>query len=115
MSQFKLFHINIQSLSNKVDMLSLTLDKIQSDVACISEHWCCNDDLAHVNIRGYSLRSSYCRGAGLRGGVAIYVRDGMVYEEVTLTRFSIPFHAEFAGIACTDLDCLIIVGGIQIS
>lgn len=89
-------------------MLSLVLDKVRSDIVCISEHWCCSDALRGVVIHGYTLQAAYCRDAGLHGGVAIYARDGLVYRDVNLSRFSLPFHAEFAGIECAELGCLVV-------
>lgn len=105
----KLFHLNIQCLSNKVDMLSLTLDDLKSDIVCISEHWLTSEALKNVGIRGYNLQASYCRGARLHGGVAIFIRDGIDYRGVNLSRYSSPFHAEFAGVELSNKQCLIVV------
>lgn len=107
-NDFKIFHLNIQSLLNKIDALSLVLDSVKTNILCISEHWLDKVALKSVKITGYDLQASFCRDAGLHGGVAIYARDGEVYRDVNLACFSIPFHAEFAGIVCTELDCLVI-------
>lgn len=109
LNQFKLFHINIQCLSNKIDMLSIVLENLGSDIVCLSEHWYDDQSLERVNLNGYTLNASYCRGAGLHGGVAIYCKSDPVYKDLKLERFSIPFHAEFAGIEVTELNCVVVV------
>lgn len=90
-------------------MLSLALESLNSDIVCISEHWYTSEALAAVNVKGYTLQASYCRGERLHGGVAIYAKNGLSYKDANLERFSIPFHAEFAGIELTQLDCLVVV------
>lgn len=97
-NHLKIFHINVQCLSNKIDMLSFTLEGIKSDIVCISEHWYTSDSLKDVVINGYSLQASFCRSARLHGGVAIYARDGLVLKDAKLSGFSVPFQAEFAGV-----------------
>lgn len=108
LNTLKMFHLNVQCLSNKINMLSMTLDRLKSDIVCISEHWYDNHTLSGVNIQGYTLQASFCRRAGLHGGVAIYARDGRVCKDVNLNSFSVPFHAEFAGVEITELNCLVV-------
>jgi hypothetical protein len=47
------------------------------DVICLGEHWCKQEEITAINLEGYKLVSYYCRNGTVRGGSAIYVRDGL--------------------------------------
>lgn len=108
LDDFNIFHLNVQSLSNKVNLLSLALEGLRCNIVCVSEHWLTTDNLSTINLKDYNLHASYCRGARLHGGVAIYARDGLVCTDVGLARYSLPFHAEFAGVWVAKLNCIVV-------
>ncbi|KAG8328788.1 hypothetical protein J6590_101673 [Homalodisca vitripennis] len=39
-----IFHLNLQSIRNKLFSLDLMLDKLSCNVLCINEHWLCQDE-----------------------------------------------------------------------
>lgn len=71
-NQLGIFHLNVQCLNNKTDMLSLYLRDADFDVLCISEHWQDSREIINQCIPGYVLRASFCRDRLRHGGVAIY-------------------------------------------
>lgn len=69
-NSFKIFHINIQSLTNKILEIQVLLSKIKPDLLLISEHWMRDDGMNSVHHSGHYGRSCH-RG----GGIAIFVRE----------------------------------------
>lgn len=53
------------------------------------EHWYSPDTIAYAHLEGYNLASAYCRTVKSRGGVAIYVRDGIDFHTVNVEDFCI--------------------------
>lgn len=107
--QLGIFHLNVQCLNNKTDMLSLYLRDAKFDILCFSEHWQDSSEIANQYIPGYILRASFCRDRLRHGGVAIYTGCGIVCDEISLEDLSVEFQAEFAGIALHGLNCAVIV------
>jgi hypothetical protein len=57
-----IFHQNIRGLRNKSDELlhSFEIDATSPHVLCLSEHHMVEQDLLHLSVNGYQLRSSFC-------------------------------------------------------
>lgn len=92
-----MLHINVQSLSNKIDDLQIYLYYHQFDILCLSEHWLTENKLHTVNINNYYLITSFCRTDISHGGVAIFVREGISLKSMDLSKYSVSLHAEFCG------------------
>ena len=76
----KIAHLNVRSITNKIDSLRLLLLNNPFDVLTISETWLTkNISDPELNIQGYSFvrndRKSRCSG-----GCMIYIRDGLPYR-----------------------------------
>lgn len=104
----RIFHINIQCLSNKVDQTSLFLDKFKYDIVCVSEHWLSDLKIKTINLPGYYLGSSYCRSSHIHGGVCLFVKDGLSSKPLNLNRFNTDIDAEFSGIELISNKVIII-------
>ena len=67
-------------MRNKVDELQLLLKKLSIDIMCVSETWL-NDTVTDntVNIAGYDIIRCD-RISNTYGGVAILIRDNLVYK-----------------------------------
>jgi exonuclease III len=72
----KLLHHNVQSLSNKLTELSITLslEETSVDVLCFTEHWLSEYQLSSIYIDQYKLVSSFSRSSRLGGGSSIFVK-----------------------------------------
>ena len=79
----KIAHINVRSLRKKVEQLKVVVKKYSIDILCISESWL-QDTITDgdVAIEDFSIvrrdRRNRIRGGG--GGVAIYVKNGIMYS-----------------------------------
>lgn len=76
-SDCKIYHQNIQSLSNKQDSLLLNLYDCNADIVCLTEHWLSASNINLVSLENFVLVSSFCRSTFKHGGVAIYCRKEM--------------------------------------
>lgn len=98
-----MMHINIQCLSNKVDNLSLYLDKNSYDVICLSEHWLNEVTLNTINLPGYKLVNCFCRTVNKHGGVSIFLKQNIKFKPLLLSNFCCEIDAEFCGI---EISCI---------
>ncbi|PSN49992.1 hypothetical protein C0J52_08747 [Blattella germanica] len=48
-----LFYWNTQSITNKLDYISVLINDVNADVICVVEHWLSSQELSVVNIPGY--------------------------------------------------------------
>lgn len=69
----KIFHLNVQSLRSKQQILPPVLSLANARIVCLSEHWLHSGE--HVTLDGYTLASVFSRTVRStgRGGVAIYL------------------------------------------
>ncbi|XP_050508895.1 uncharacterized protein LOC114333711 [Diabrotica virgifera virgifera] len=94
-----MFHVNLQCISNKVDMINAFLaDKKFYDVICFSEHWQTEENLKLINISGFSLANFFCRVEKKQGGVAIYVKENLMYSSLNLNEYNVEQTSEFCAI-----------------
>lgn len=103
-----MLHLNVQSITNKVDELNLLLDSNQIDILCLSEHWLPFNKLEKIKLKNYNLISSFCRKDKERGGVAIFAANIIRLKPINISRFCIPQHAEFCGAIIPNTNCVLI-------
>ncbi|XP_044755088.1 uncharacterized protein LOC123314040 [Coccinella septempunctata] len=48
---------------------------------CLTEHWKEYEQLKNHNIEGFCIASAYCRSVYKHGGSAIYIKEGIQYQE----------------------------------
>lgn len=96
----KVFHLNIQCLSNKSDELAGWLSQEDFDVLALSEHWLTNEQIKTVSLPNFVLISFFCRTKSCHGGVAIYVKDTLKHHftQVNIDNYSIEIAAEFCAV-----------------
>ena len=90
-----LFHLNVQSLNNKILELEVLLTEVAPDIFCISEHWLQNTDVEKVNLQNYKLVSYYSRKIHRGGGTAIFVQQRHKTSNIVTTVTEIEKHFEF--------------------
>lgn len=95
---FKIVHVNVQSLSNKIDNLQLLFAEEYPLFASVVEHWCTSDKLKSMSVRGYILAASFCRRRYLHGGTAIYTKIGMNGIDMDISKYSIEKIFEVCGV-----------------
>lgn len=83
-----MFQLNIQSIRNKLDSLSLWLDKYNCNILTLSEHWLFSKETDFYIPVSYKLASSFCRDPPLsRGGCCIFVRKGLKFGVILCTKY----------------------------
>lgn len=102
------FHINIQSLNNKVDLLSIFLNEYPFDIICISEHWLYNTAIETINLPQYKLTTFFCREPDKHGGVAIFLKNEISFKIIDLSSFNVEFDIEMCGIELVKLKIVLI-------
>ena len=65
----------------------LTLEHINPQVICFSEHHMTESDLGLLNISNYNLSTGFCHQTYQNGGVYIYVMEDICYKSLDLTRY----------------------------
>ena len=80
---YKALHLNIQSLPKKIEELKILINnlgkaEIRLDFILLCETFLADSSAKLYNLPGYSLIYSN-RQHSLRGGVAIYIREGIKY------------------------------------
>lgn len=106
----KLCHLNIQGISNKLDLLENMLREEDTDIMCVTEHWL-DPSVSDLCIVGYTLISNFARSRFQHGGSLILIKNGI---DLPLKPFraaeclSVEGHCEFSGVIvgeCSVLCC----------
>ena len=84
-----LVHQNIRDLSSKISEFTilLTLDNINPQSLCFSEHHMSESNLCLINIENYNLGSCFCCQTYQKGGFCVYVRKDIYYKSLDLIRY----------------------------
>jgi hypothetical protein len=80
----ELMHHNMQSLNNKLlDIaMMLTVDNLNMNILCFTEHWLLEDQINVTNIDQFRLVSKFCRGNSASGGSCIFTRNTIHTKEI---------------------------------
>jgi len=82
--QIRILHQNMQEMSNKIDRLNHLLEETKPGVLILSEHGLKEHQLNNTRLTNYSLKSSFCRENHRKGGVALFVKDGLEAQEINI-------------------------------
>lgn len=106
---FTIFHINIQSIRNKVDIFDAFLADKKYDLVCIGEHWLTNDQIESLRFNNYYVISSFCRTSRSHGGVLIMARDSVkcMNNQWAVDR-SVEFTCEVSSVTVPDLNLVVV-------
>lgn len=90
-----MLHVKIHSIRNKICEIESFLNVCNPvyDKICFSEHWQSKAEIEVLHITGYCLGSYFCRQTSSHGGVAIYVRQSVVFRQVNVSNY------------CRDTNC----------
>ena len=80
-----ILHVNVQSLTNKIELLEILTQRRKLDILCLSEHWMSSEQLSLCTIPGYQLVSAFCRKDHIHGGVAIFTHANILGKTKSIT------------------------------
>jgi len=104
-----MYHINVQSIRNKISSLELFLDKFRCSIVTINEHWLHYDESMLYIPAGYTLASIFCRDAPLtHGGCSIFVKIGIEYKVFDVVKFCNAKVFEVTAILLVSVNVIII-------
>jgi len=86
---FKVYHQNVRSLRNKTQELLSHLHSNLLHVICLSEHHLIIQELCYANLECYTIGAQFCRPIYQRGGVIIYVHNGIQFTNIDLSDYCI--------------------------
>lgn len=81
---FRVLHINLQSIRNKLEEFTIVLDENIIDAALINEHWLTPDELDYYTPDGYRWAAVSCRPGGY-GGAAVLLKDYCVFDTISFS------------------------------
>ena len=89
MNNITLYHQNVQSLTNKIDELSIAIHKnyIGPHFICLTEHHHKETEITQISFEGYTLACAFCRKKSLVGGVCIFINKNLAYHSIDLNQF----------------------------
>lgn len=86
--KLRILHLNVQSIMNKIDNVSVLLSEKNPDIISVVEHWCKEECLEIVQFPGYKKVTSFCRSKRGHGGSVIFARNGMDVKVLKISKFS---------------------------
>jgi hypothetical protein len=77
MNNITLYHQNVQSLTNKIDELSIAMHKnyIGPHFICLTEHHLKETEISKISLEAHILASGFCRKKSLGGGACIFYKQ----------------------------------------
>ena len=89
--EFKVLHLNCQSVRNIIDELDILLDCDASfkdvDLISLTEHWLRSEELPMVHVDNYVCTSAFCRTNLEHGGVLTLVHQNLRHKVKTNTTY----------------------------
>ena len=84
----RLLHHNVQSLNNKfLDIaMMLTVDNLNVNILCFTEHWLLEDQMNVLNIDQFRLVGNFSRSYSTSGGSCIFTINTIQTKEVNYLR-----------------------------
>ena len=89
--------------------LDVFLEENRIDIFCACEHWLLPAELHAYKLLEFETVTSYCRPSKKHGGVAIFIRRGLVAVEIPVGNFCIEIHFEVSALHLVDENIIVIV------
>lgn len=93
-----IFHINVQSIRNKLLELELVAHDNNVVFICINEHWLNDNELNGVSLDNFDLIAKFCRVDKIHGGVCIFARQGFPCSPINFDDLTQEVDFEVAGL-----------------
>lgn len=97
----KISLINVQCISNKLNIVQVFVADERPDVLCVVEHWCVEEKIKLMNLPGYIQVAYFCRVEHRNGGTAIYVRESLKATELDISKLSSEIHCDVCAVKVT--------------
>lgn len=111
LNNFKLFHINIQSLRNKYNELeAFLLDSGKDyDAICLSEHWLFPQEIINFTFNNHIVASHFSRSIHIHGGVLILLKSSLQFLPlVNINDLSIEMQCEICAVEVVRYNLILI-------
>lgn len=82
-----IFHINVRSIRNKLDLFNVFLSDNPCQVLTINEHWLKKEECSLYIPQGFVIGDIYCRENYLGGGCAIFIKKGIDFKVLNVKKF----------------------------
>lgn len=104
MCKFKIVHVNVQCITNKINETEIFVKEHNVDILCLTEHWLLHNDIENISFPNYTLVSYFSRVSHIHGGSSIYVKNNIISTKLKLLNdLSIECQVEMSGISiCTS-------------
>jgi hypothetical protein len=76
-------------------------------ILLLTEHWLNSDNLKILVMNGFTLASEYSRKKHIHGGACIYIRAGIEFIKIDLSKYCIEFEFEIAAVKLTKLNIIL--------
>uniref|UniRef100_A0A1B6KTQ2 Endonuclease/exonuclease/phosphatase domain-containing protein n=1 Tax=Graphocephala atropunctata TaxID=36148 RepID=A0A1B6KTQ2_9HEMI len=83
---FNVMVMNFQSIQNKINELSIVLEDLGCNIALISEHWLCEDEVQLYVPLNFKVASAFCRDGGY-GGSSILVSQNLKFVKIDISEY----------------------------
>jgi hypothetical protein len=103
-----ILQLNIQGISSKLLELEEVLVNNKVSIACICEHWLNQPEIEIAVPQGYCLGNSFVRSLHIRGGVSIYVAEGISFTKLDLNSFCQEQDFEVTGVMFAQLNLIVV-------
>jgi hypothetical protein len=97
-NNIKIIHQNIDSLLSKFEGLEVFLQIEFPDILCISEHHLKETELKETHLEGYECASYYCRSIYKKGGVCLFIKNGLKFNSFNVSAYCVERHIELAAV-----------------
>ena len=100
--------MNIQCLTNKMDILNAYLYLLNFSVICICEHWMQIEEIKCTVLEGFTVASFFTRSNLKNGGTIIFVKKDINFTSSNLSEYVSESHFEASGIYLNQIKLQII-------
>lgn len=103
-----IFYINIQCIRNKIDELEMFLINKNFKALCLVEHWLRNEEIDFYKLNGFILSSIFSRTQFKNGGVSIFIRENIDFNEINMSSFCIEKDFEIVAIVLLNIKIILV-------
>lgn len=105
-----ILHCNVRSAKNKIHEIEASLQDINVDVVCLTEHWLNKEEIDLFSLNDYRVASSSARQLSRGGGTVILVDSVVESQDLDfLSKYNVEKSVELCGILLKEINVFVIV------